>query len=223
MNLPFPAPTARAARARAPLAALAAAALLTLAACGGGGDGGDPAPPTSVTVSLATVPAGLALTLDGRDAPASFSGTPGNQHTIAAATSQTLNGRLYEFSGWSQGGAAVQTVTVPNANVTYTASFTDRGPTTNRPPTVVLMTVPTTGRVGQTLNVSGAAQDPDAGDSIPRMQLLVNGAAVAETTTAPFLIVWTPTAAGTFALRMRAFDSFGLTKDSAAVDVVVSP
>lgn len=193
-----------------------------MAACGGGGGGGDPAP-TTVTVTLATSPAGLALTLDGQDAPGSFSDAPGTAHTLAAASPQVLNGRLYEFASWSQGGAATQTTATPSANATWTATFTDRGPTTNRAPGVVLMTVANTGRVGQVLTITGAAQDPDAGDFIAKMQVLSAGVVIAEKDAAPWTLTWTPAAAGVYSLRLRAFDSWSLSKDSGAVDVTIAP
>lgn len=194
-----------------------------VAGCGGGGgDGGTP-PPQTVTVSLATVPAGLLLTLDGKDAPASFSDAPGTAHTLTATSPQVLNGRLYEFGSWSQGGTATQSITTPTANATWTATFIDRGPTSNRAPNLVLMTVPNTGQVGQTLTINGAAQDPDTGDAIVKMQVLASGVVILEDTQEPWTINWTPTAAGVYSLRLRAFDNWGLSKDSAAVNVTIAP
>jgi hypothetical protein len=205
----------------------ALAAGLVSACGGGGGDGGGnagslPAPVANVTVNLATSPAGLKLTLDGQDAPASFSDAPGTSHTISAPN-QVLNGRLYEFQSWSQGGTATQTITTPAANTTWTATFTDRGPTTNTPPQVVLMTAPTTGRVGVPVTMNAAAQDNDPGDSIARVQFLVDGVAVAETTVQPYTAQWTPQTAGVHKLRVRAFDSFGLSKDGPLLDITISP
>lgn len=198
------------------------AGLLSACGGGGGGDGGSTPPPATVTVSLATQPAGLLITLDGQDAPASYSAAPGVSRTLSAVSPQTLNGRLYEFGSWSQGGTATQTLVTPQADASYTATYVDRGPTSNRAPGVVLMTVSNTGRVGVALPINGAAQDPDAGDAISKMQVLSAGVVIAESTAAPWAMTWTPGSAGVYSLRLRAFDSWGLSKDSAPVDVTVS-
>ncbi|PJJ53073.1 PQQ-dependent sugar dehydrogenase [Hymenobacter chitinivorans] len=81
-------------------------------------------PRTSV-LTLATNPAGLRLTLDGQPltTPATITSVEGILRTLGVVNPQTVNGVTYEFTGWSQGGAATQTLTTPTDDATYTASF----------------------------------------------------------------------------------------------------
>ncbi|MCB2378412.1 PQQ-dependent sugar dehydrogenase [Hymenobacter sp. BT635] len=81
-------------------------------------------PRTSV-LSLATNPAGLRLTLDGQPltTPATVTSVEGVLRTLGVVSPQTVNGVTYEFTGWSQGGTATQTLPTPTADATYTASF----------------------------------------------------------------------------------------------------
>lgn len=81
--------------------------------------------PRTATVSLATSPSGLRLTLDGQPvtAPTSFLGVAGVRRTLGTTTLQTLNGVNYEFESWSDGGAINHAVSTPSSNTTYTARF----------------------------------------------------------------------------------------------------
>jgi Bacterial Ig domain len=200
----------------------AVAVVVAMSACGGGGGDAPTPTPTATVVALATVPAGLTLTLDGLDAPSTFSAQPGVSRTIGAAN-QTFNGRLYEFGSWSDGGAASHTIITPNDDTTYVATFIDRGPTNNNAPTVALLVAPTTGQVGVAMTLAGTAQDSDAGDSIAKVQYLDGGVLIGEATASPYAFSWTPTVAGAHSLRLRAVDTFGLTKDSAEVVVTIAP
>ncbi|MFN0166995.1 MAG: InlB B-repeat-containing protein [Bryobacteraceae bacterium] len=78
----------------------------------------------AVSVTVATVPSGLAVVVDGvtRVAPAILQWTPGSQHTLDIPASQTANGARFLFSNWSQGGARTQTLTAPSAATAYTAN-----------------------------------------------------------------------------------------------------
>lgn len=64
-----------------------------------------------VQSSFLTSPTGLKLLIDGRDNwPAyNFIWGSGTTHTISAPGNQVVNGRKYNFQGWSNGGAATQT------------------------------------------------------------------------------------------------------------------
>jgi len=81
--------------------------------------------PRKSTITLATSPAGLQLTLDGQPlvAPQSVDGVVGVQRTLGAPSPQTVNGTTYEFVSWSDGGAATHTVATPASSTTYTATF----------------------------------------------------------------------------------------------------
>ena len=72
-----------------------------------------------------TSPPGLNLTVDGRSnwTVWNFAWAEGSTHTFAAPATQTdAQGRLWSFTGWSNGGAEAQTVTVLTGG-TYTATY----------------------------------------------------------------------------------------------------
>ena len=81
---------------------------------------------TTPTQTITSVPAGLALTVDGTGciSPCSFHWVNGTYHTIATATQAGASGTQYLFGNWSDGGAASHTVTAPSPAATYTANFT---------------------------------------------------------------------------------------------------
>lgn len=81
--------------------------------------------PVKSTMTLATQPPGLLLRLDGGSVP-----TPTNLLVVAgvvhdlAADPQVINGQVYQFSSWSDGGAASHSINAAATNQTYTAVFT---------------------------------------------------------------------------------------------------
>ena len=81
--------------------------------------------PQKVDLSLATEPAGLQVTLDGRPLTAPFSteAVVGLKRTVGAPATQTLDGVTYEFVGWADSASNARTITTPSADVTYTAKF----------------------------------------------------------------------------------------------------
>jgi uncharacterized protein (TIGR03437 family) len=78
-----------------------------------------------------TSPLGLGLTVDGRSNWNiwNFGWAVGSTHTFSAPATQTdAQGRLWGFTGWSNGGPAAQTVTVAAPqNTTYTATYQQLG------------------------------------------------------------------------------------------------
>lgn len=81
--------------------------------------------PLTVTLTLASNPAGLALTLDGQPctAPCVVGSVVGMLRTIGAVTPQTASGTSYVFGSWSDRGRASHTITTPSTSTTYTATF----------------------------------------------------------------------------------------------------
>jgi GMP synthase C terminal domain len=81
--------------------------------------------PRKVQVTLATQPAGLALTLDGQPVttPTTVTGVVGIERDLGAA--EQANGRRYRFDSWSDGQAASHTIATPASSTTYTATFTE--------------------------------------------------------------------------------------------------
>ncbi len=75
-------------------------------------------------VTLATNPPGLLISADGESltAPQTFYWDPGSTHTIGTNSPQGT-ATLYTFSGWSDGGTRVHTITTPDSDTTYTAGF----------------------------------------------------------------------------------------------------
>lgn len=178
--------------------------------------------PQKAQVTLATVPAGLQLTLDGQPvaaAPHVFTGVVGIERTLGAAN-QTFNGRRYLFAGWSDGGNASHTISTPAANTTYTASFTDDGPVANQPPTVSLSTA-ATGTVGVAQTLAATASDSDG--NVTRVEFFENGTRLGEDTSSPYTFSWTPATSGSRSLTARATDNDGGITTSSAVTVDVAP
>jgi|GEM_PF-3037860 len=81
--------------------------------------------PNTVTLTVATNPAGRQITVDGQpfNGPYSFGSVVGFQRPIGAPTGQTSGSTTYNFASWSDGGAATHTINTPTTNTTYTATF----------------------------------------------------------------------------------------------------
>jgi PKD repeat protein len=81
--------------------------------------------PNTSTLTLATEPPGLQLTLEGQPmtAPQSVVGVVGMMRTLGAPSPQVVGGQRYEFVSWSDGGAATHGIETPGTATTYTATF----------------------------------------------------------------------------------------------------
>jgi len=81
--------------------------------------------PRKASMTFATNPAGLQITLDGQNRMTPFivNGVVGIKRAIAAPTPQTLNGSSYVFKSWSDGGARSHEISTPSVNTTYKAAF----------------------------------------------------------------------------------------------------
>jgi len=84
--------------------------------------------PRTVTLTLATQPSGLQVTLDGQpqSTPMTFTGVVGMIRDLGVTTPQTVGGITYDFQSWSDGGAATHSISTPSAPTTYTATFVAR-------------------------------------------------------------------------------------------------
>jgi glucose/arabinose dehydrogenase len=85
--------------------------------------------PRTATITLATSPAGLQVTLDGQPRPAGYSvvSVVGMLRAIGVPSPQSLNGTTWWFASWSDRGKATHTITTPATDTTYTASFKLKG------------------------------------------------------------------------------------------------
>ncbi len=81
--------------------------------------------PNLVNLTLATNPAGIPLNLDGRSVatPYAFSSVVGTKWDFAAPLTGTVGSTAYNFSNWSDGGAATHTIVAPSATTTFTANY----------------------------------------------------------------------------------------------------
>jgi glucose/arabinose dehydrogenase len=180
--------------------------------------------PQKANITLATQPAGLRLTLDGQPvtSPLTVTGVVGIQRDLGAAN-QAFNGRNYQFSNWSDGGAATHTISTPTTTRTFTATFVDTGPVTNQPPTVAL-TAPadgSTGTVGSPITLAATASDSDG--TIANVQFFDGAAAIgAADAASPYSVSWTPATTGVHTLTARATDNGGASTTSAAVSVTIN-
>ena len=82
-----------------------------------------------MTLTFETAPAGLELSVGAFSGAAPFTRTviQGSTQGLSAPGPQTLGGRTYAFSGWSDGGAASHVITAPAAPATYRATFAEQG------------------------------------------------------------------------------------------------
>ena len=82
--------------------------------------------PQVSTVSLATVPSGLQIKLDGQPVttPQSFVGVAGLTRNLDAGSPQNINGTTWTFASWSDGGATAHAIATPATNTTFTATYT---------------------------------------------------------------------------------------------------
>ena len=180
--------------------------------------------PQKAALTLATVPAGLQVTLDGqpRTTPLTVTGVVGMERELGVVSPQTVGMTTYTFASWGHGGSASQTITAPATATTYTATYT--GSTPNTPPTVSL-TAPTAGgsaQVNTPVTVSATASDPDAGGSITQVAFFDGTTPIGTDATNPYGVTWTPVTTGGRTLTARATDDRGATTTSAGVSFTVT-
>ena len=120
--------------------------------------------PVKSAITIATVPPGLEISLDGSPdtSPVSFTGVAGMRRIIRAA-SHNFGGKTYEFVSWSDSGASEHSILTPLSARTYTATFREILP--NKAP-VASITGPDTSfryQAGKSLAFSATASDPEDG------------------------------------------------------------
>ncbi|MGI5182775.1 glycoside hydrolase family 48 protein [Dactylosporangium sp. CA-152071] len=76
-----------------------------------------------------------------------------------------------------------------------------------------------------TIPIAVTASDPDAGDSIAKVEFYHDGLLLGQDTTAPYTYSWAnvPSQTGAYSLQAKAYDSKGAVTTSAAVPVFVDP
>jgi len=81
--------------------------------------------PRVSTITLTSDPGGLRLTLDGQPVTTPFStqSVAGVVRALGVITPQLWEETTYQFSSWSDGGAALHTISTPATSATYNATF----------------------------------------------------------------------------------------------------
>ena len=84
--------------------------------------------PITVILTFNSVPSGLGIVVGSTQSTTPFSRTVivGSSNSLAAVTPQTQGAFVYDFTSWSDGGAATHNITAPSSAATYTATFTAR-------------------------------------------------------------------------------------------------
>ena len=83
--------------------------------------------PKTVDLTFRSTVPGLRIAVGGEAAPTPFTRrvAQGSTVGVAAPPSQFLDGRWYDFSSWSDGGAAAHQLTAPTTATTYTANYAE--------------------------------------------------------------------------------------------------
>lgn len=94
--------------------------------------------PKKVQLTFNTVPAGLAITLDGEPlpTPATVEGITGISRVLSTNDPQLLNNKAWAFASWNDGASKTRIISTPSSNKTYTATFSEV-PITNESANVI--------------------------------------------------------------------------------------
>ncbi len=83
--------------------------------------------PKTVSLTFDSVPSGLQVAVGGEASTTPFTRSVAQNSTVgvAAPPSQVFEGFSYDFSSWSDGGAAAHQFTAPSSAATYTATYAE--------------------------------------------------------------------------------------------------
>ncbi|MDB5294052.1 MAG: glucose/sorbosone dehydrogenase-related protein [Phycisphaerales bacterium] len=84
--------------------------------------------PRTADITLTSNVPGIDLSLDGvpHEAPYTVAAVAGLTRPLSAPVRQTIDGVVYDFVGWSDGGAAAHALSTPEAGGTYAAEYRAR-------------------------------------------------------------------------------------------------
>lgn len=171
--------------------------------------------PRKSQITIGSNVAGAEILLDGQPltAPYTFTGVAGVQRALEVVSPQTVGGRRYTFSSWSDGGGRQHTVSTPLVDTTYTATLVDGGPAAAAAPalhwpfdnslTEVVRNTPSSGRGSLSYSGDKAPVAPNAAslafDGTAPTYLAVAGDGVLSGWTAATTAVWIKLGAATTA------------------------
>jgi PKD repeat protein len=163
--------------------------------------------PPTVALPFQSNPSGLQIVVASSSAATPFTRTViiGSTNSVSAKTPQSLNGAVYVFSSWSDGGAATQNIVAPAAPATYTATYR-----LDRPPVAVASATPTSGSVPLTVRFDGSgSRDPDPGDTLTYAWDLDGDGAYDDSTAVAPSYTYTKPGQRTITVRLRVTDNYG--------------
>ena len=165
--------------------------------------------PQSVTLTFASSLSGLQLVVNGVAGTTPFTRTviTGSTNTISAPSPQTLGGVSYDFSSWSDGGAASHNITA-DSSATYTAAYTAQQQGDTTPPTTSITCNTTTCGTGwYKASMTVALSATDAGGSgVDVIRYTVDGS---DPTTASRVYDGPFAVSATTTVKYRAWDKAG--------------
>jgi len=165
---------------------------------------------------------GLQILLDGQPhlTPYSESSVVGMKRTLDVVTPQVLGTTSYNFSTWSDGGAANHQIVTPAAATTYTATFTTAADAVKP---VVAVTAPPTGATVSGVTTLSASASDNVG--VTQVKWYVDGVEVAHDAVGPtWSTTWSTTtvADGSHTIFAKARDAAGNWGTSRTVVINVS-
>jgi uncharacterized repeat protein (TIGR01451 family) len=102
----------------------------------------------------------LAVGASSSQTPFSRTAIANSLNSVSAPTPQPLGGAGYDFSSWSDGGAATHNLTAPASSATYTASYTATAGPPPPPPPPPPAPVPAPAPIAQTLDLAVTLAGP---------------------------------------------------------------
>ena len=179
--------------------------------------------PRKAELTIAASGAGRQVTLDGQphDAPYSVVSVVGMERVIGAPSPQVALDSTWSFGSWSDGGAQVHTIVMPETDTTFTATFIGTGPG-NTPPTVALTgpAADTTMAANASITLRATAGDVDG--TVLAVDFRDGSTVIGTDSTSPYTFAWTPTINGAHTITARATDDDGSITTSGSRTVTVT-
>ena len=118
--------------------------------------------PQLSTFTLATNIAGLSVNLNGASepSPTTITSLVNVTAALSAPAAETVSGKTYYFTSWSDGGAATHNISTPATATTYTANYALASAPTA---TITKPANNATYKAGDTITFAGTATDPHDG------------------------------------------------------------